>query len=188
VGVPDDRQHLGPEGGRHPAAPRSSQADLPGPSLDRDGTVIAFVNTSPDDPGDVWPMDANGDGQRRVTDANPWLRERDLATTRPVTAGDHDGVPVEGWVTAYDGPNGRPLVVSVHGGPHYPVGWRFCFEAQRLAAQGYAVLTANPAGSGGYGRRRGPPDEPHRAAVAPAGACPGRGPVIRPVSRFGGYR
>jgi dipeptidyl aminopeptidase/acylaminoacyl peptidase len=111
------------------------------------------VSTSPDDPGDVCLVDASGGGERRVTDANPWLRGRDLATTRPVTAGDHDGVPVEGWVTAYDGPNGRPLVVSVHGGPHYPAGWRFCFEAQRLAARGYAVLTANPAGSGGYGRR-----------------------------------
>src|SRR5690242_4671464 len=121
-----------------PPRPGPARRTCLDPSLDRDGTVIAFVNTSPDDPGDVWPMDANGDGQRRVTDANPWLRERDLATTRPVTAGDHDGVPVEGWVTAYDGPNGRPLVVSVHGGPHYPVGWRFCFEAQRLAAQGYA--------------------------------------------------
>ena len=111
------------------------------------------MSTSPDDPGDVCLVDASGGGERRVTDANPWLRGRDLATTRPVTAGDHDGVPVEGWVTAYDGPNGRPLVVSVHGGPHYPAGWRFCFEAQRLAARGYAVLTANPAGSGGYGRR-----------------------------------
>jgi dipeptidyl aminopeptidase/acylaminoacyl peptidase len=44
-------------------------------------------------------------------------------------------------------------VVSVHGGPHYPAGWRFSLEGQRLAARGYAVLTANPAGSGGYGRR-----------------------------------
>jgi dipeptidyl aminopeptidase/acylaminoacyl peptidase len=123
------------------------------PSLDRDGTVIAFVSTSPDDPGDVCLVAADGSGERRVTDANPWLRELTLAGTRPVTAGDHDGVPVEGWVTAFDGPNGRPLVVSVHGGPHYPAGWRFCFEAQRLAAGGYAVLTANPAGSGGYGRR-----------------------------------
>jgi dipeptidyl aminopeptidase/acylaminoacyl peptidase len=138
------------------------------PSLDRDGTVIAFVSTGPADPGDVCLVDAgggsagggsadggsaDGDGERRVTDANPWLRGLTLAETRPVTAGDHDGVPVEGWVTTFDGPNGRPLVVSVHGGPHYPAGWRFSFEAQRLAARGYAVLTANPAGSGGYGRR-----------------------------------
>jgi dipeptidyl aminopeptidase/acylaminoacyl peptidase len=121
------------------------------PSLDRDGTVIAFVSTSPADPGEVCLMDADG-GERQVTDANPWLRGVALAATRPVTAGEHGGVPVQGWVTAFDGPNGRPLVVSVHGGPHYPAGWRFSFEAQRLAARGYAVLTANPAGSGGYGR------------------------------------
>ena len=44
-------------------------------------------------------------------------------------------------------------MVSVHGGPHYAAGWRFSFEAQRLAARGYAILNANPAGSGGYGRR-----------------------------------
>jgi dipeptidyl aminopeptidase/acylaminoacyl peptidase len=70
-----------------------------------------------------------------------------------VTAADHGGLPIEGWVTACGGPGERPLVVSVHGGPHYPAGWRFSFEAQRLAARGYAVLTANPVGSGGYGRR-----------------------------------
>jgi dipeptidyl aminopeptidase/acylaminoacyl peptidase len=122
------------------------------PSLDRGGTVIAFVSTGPADPGDVCLLDADG-SERRMTDANPWLRELTLADTRPVTAGDHDGTPVEGWLTSFGGPNGRPLVVSVHGGPHYPAGWRFCSEAQRLAARGYAVLTANPAGSGGYGRR-----------------------------------
>src|SRR6185437_539945 len=94
-----------------------------------------------------------GDGERRVTDANPWLRERPLAGTRMVAAGEYAGVPVEGWVTASGGPGERPLVVSVHGGPHYPAGWRFSFEAQRLAARGYAVLAANPPGSGGYGRR-----------------------------------
>jgi dipeptidyl aminopeptidase/acylaminoacyl peptidase len=69
-----------------------------------------------------------------------------------VTAQSPDGVPVEGWLTALDDGR-RPLVVSVHGGPHYAAGWRFSFEVQRLAARGYAVLTANPAGSGGYGRR-----------------------------------
>jgi dipeptidyl aminopeptidase/acylaminoacyl peptidase len=138
------------------------------PSLDPAGRRIAFVSTSPAEPGDVHLASADGDGadgdgtggggadgcgERRVTDVNPWLRARALAATRPVTAGEHDGVSVEGWVTASGGPGERPLVVSVHGGPHYPAGWRFSFEAQRLAARGYAVLTANPPGSGGYGRR-----------------------------------
>ena len=123
------------------------------PSLDATGRHLAFVSTSPAEPGDVHLAGAGGEDERRVTDANPWLRTRPLAGTRPVTAADHDGVPVEGWITAAGGPGQRPLVVSVHGGPHYPAGWRFSFEAQRLAARGYAVLTANPPGSGGYGRR-----------------------------------
>jgi dipeptidyl aminopeptidase/acylaminoacyl peptidase len=127
------------------------------PSLDPAGGLLAFVSTSPAEPGDVHLArvggeGVGGDGERRVTDVNPWLRARPLAATRPVTAGEHGGVPVEGWVTAFGGPGGRPLVVSVHGGPHYPAGWRFSFETQRLAARGYAVLTANPPGSGGYGR------------------------------------
>ena len=156
-----------PAGGGYGYLPGGDRTCLD-PSLGRGGRVIAFVSTNPADPGDVCLASvsgagadgagadgagADGDGERRVTDANPWLRDRTLAGTWPVTAGDHDGVPVEGWVTAFDGPNGRPLVVSVHGGPHYPAGWRFSFEAHRLAARGYAVLTANPAGSGGYGRR-----------------------------------
>jgi dipeptidyl aminopeptidase/acylaminoacyl peptidase len=123
------------------------------PSLDPSGNYLAFVSTSPAEPGDVHLAAIEGDGERRVTDANPWLRERPLAGTRLVTAGEYAGVPVEGWVTASGGPGERPLVVSVHGGPHYPAGWRFSFEAQRLAARGYAVLAANPPGSGGYGRR-----------------------------------
>jgi dipeptidyl aminopeptidase/acylaminoacyl peptidase len=44
-----------------------------------------------------------------------------------------------------------PMLVSVHGGPHHAVGWRFCFEAQRLAGRGIAVLSPNPRGSLGYG-------------------------------------
>lgn len=121
------------------------------PSLDPTGRHLAFVSTGPAEPGDVHLLDAGG--ERRVTDANPWLRERPLAGTRLVTAGEYAGAAVEGWVTASGGSGERPLVVSVHGGPHYPAGWRFSFEAQRLAARGYAVLAANPPGSGGYGRR-----------------------------------
>lgn len=138
------------------------------PSLDAAGEIIAFVSAGAGNPGDVhlaslcrqggagepaWPGEPAGPRERRVTDSNPWLAGVRLATTRLVTATDGP-VPVEGWLTVPDGApdGGAPLVVSVHGGPHYPVGWRFCFEAQRLAARGYAVLAPNPRGSGGYGR------------------------------------
>jgi acylaminoacyl-peptidase len=77
----------------------------------------------------------------------------ELAPTTPISVVASDGVEVEGWLTVpIDRPQGAPLVLQVHGGPHYPVGERFSFDAQRLAAQGLAVLRANPRGSQGYGQ------------------------------------
>ena len=124
------------------------------PALAFDGKTIAFVSTSPTDPGNVALIDLGTNREKLVTQANQWLSSRRLATARLITAESPDGTQLEGWVTAQDhtADAPRPLVTSVHGGPHYSVGWRFSFEAQRLAARGYAVLTGNPRGSGGYGR------------------------------------
>jgi dipeptidyl aminopeptidase/acylaminoacyl peptidase len=123
------------------------------PSLSGDGRRIAFVSTDPSDPGTVCTVDLDTGAGLRLPDGDPWPADA-VAPTAQVTARGQDGVPLEGWLTMPagqdDGP--LPLVVSLHGGPHYPVGWRFCFETQRLAALGYAVLAPNPRGSGGYGR------------------------------------
>jgi dipeptidyl aminopeptidase/acylaminoacyl peptidase len=128
------------------------------PSLDPAGRTIAFVSTDASDPGNIYLADLDGSDERQLTDVNGWLGHLRQAPTRLVTATGPDGTPIESWLTVPDpvadaaGPQPCPLVVSIHGGPHYPVGWRFNFEAQRLAARGYAVLSANPRGSGGYGR------------------------------------
>ena len=123
------------------------------PSLDPAGQTIAFVSTDPADPGNVHLADLSSGQERQLTDVNSWLGGR-LAPTRLVAVAGPDGTRIEGWLTAPDQAltEPSPLVVSVHGGPHYPVGWRFSFEAQRLATRGYAVLSGNPRGSGGYGR------------------------------------
>ena len=123
------------------------------PSLDPAGRALAFVSTDPSNPGDIWVADVEAGSERQVTDVNNWLAELSMAPTRPVTACSTDGSRIGGWLTMPERPAGGkcPLVVSVHGGPHYPVGWRFSFETQRLAARGYAVLAGNPRGSGGYG-------------------------------------
>ncbi len=120
-------------------------------SLGGDGRWIAYVSTDPADPGTVCSADLRTGLERRLTARDPGrLGVTGLAPVRPVRARAADGTELDGWVTGPDA--GRPLVVSIHGGPHYPVGYRFSAEAQRLAARGYAVLTANPRGSGGYGR------------------------------------
>ncbi|MBV8199562.1 MAG: S9 family peptidase, partial [Acidobacteria bacterium] len=45
-----------------------------------------------------------------------------------------------------------PAVLRIHGGPVAQFETSFSFEWQLLAAHGYAVVTANPRGSSGYGR------------------------------------
>ena len=141
-----------PRSGEHGVLLGGERACLE-PSLDPAGRAMAFVCTDPSDPGDIWLTDIETGSERQLTDVNNWLADIPMAPTRQVAAVSNDGTQIEGWLTMPDGPSGglRPLVVSVHGGPHYPAGWRFWFEAQRLAARGYAVLSGNPRGSGGYG-------------------------------------
>jgi dipeptidyl aminopeptidase/acylaminoacyl peptidase len=123
------------------------------PSLSIDGRRIAFVSTDPCDPGTVRTVDLDTDAELQLSDVDPWLAAA-VAPTVQVTARGQDGTALEAWLTMPDNRDGRPvpLIVSLHGGPHYPVGWRFCFETQRLAARGFAVLAPNPRGSGGHGR------------------------------------
>jgi dipeptidyl aminopeptidase/acylaminoacyl peptidase len=122
-------------------------------SLSPDGLSIPFVSTDPGDPGTICSLSLDTGTEHRLPGVNAWLDQGLRARTRQVGARSHDGVRFEAWLTLpEDTEAAPPLVVSIHGGPHYPVGWRFTFEAQRLAARGYAVLAPNPRGSGGYGR------------------------------------
>lgn len=65
-----------------------------------------------------------------------------------------DGWTIEGWVLRPVGvePGRRfPLILYVHGGPHWDYGNSFFHEFQVLAARGYGVLYCNPRGSRSYG-------------------------------------
>ena len=109
-----------------------------------------------EEPGVVSVGDENGDGLRPVASANAWLTGCTLGRTSIVRATAQDDAILEAWLTlppaASNGGPPWPLLVSVHGGPHHAVGWRFSFDAQRVAARGIAVLAPNPRGSLGYGR------------------------------------
>jgi dipeptidyl aminopeptidase/acylaminoacyl peptidase len=123
-------------------------------SLSADGSVGATVADSPTHPGEVfnlWRAESN-----RLTDSNPWLAERRLATQEPVTYSARDGLEVEGLlIRPLDESGGHPLIVVVHGGPeaHYSNGWltRYSTPGQFAAAEGYAVFYPNYRGSTGRG-------------------------------------
>jgi dipeptidyl aminopeptidase/acylaminoacyl peptidase len=127
--------------------------------VSQDGRTLAHVTATADHPGEVAFVGTGPGGPARtLTDANAWLREVELGRTRRFTATGPDRLPLEGWVIEPPAEARRdagtapaPAVLSVHGGPHYPIGWRFSFESHRLAARGYAVVNGNARGSTGYG-------------------------------------
>jgi acylaminoacyl-peptidase len=114
---------------------------------------IVFSWSDDHTPGEMSVCDGGGSNEQSVSAVNQeWRSAVALADSREVSAVATDGATIEGWLTL---PAARsepvPLVLQVHGGPHYPIGNRFSFDAQRLAALGIAVLRANPRGAQGYG-------------------------------------
>ena len=66
-----------------------------------------------------------------------------------------DGAPMEGFVTFppnYKRGKKYPGLLMIHGGPQDQYDYRFDFEAQLLAAEGYVIVMPNPRGSWGYGQ------------------------------------
>ena len=124
-------------------------------SLSASADAIAFVVSHPYQPGEVHLVDLDGKREWRATEVNAdWVRQFDFRAHRPMPVLADDGRTIEAWLLEpADVPDGGkyPLIVQIHGGPHYAIGNRFYFEFQRLAALGYGVLFANPRGSQGYG-------------------------------------
>ena len=90
-------------------------------------------------------------GTHLTGSASPILPEE--LTTRA-----DDGYPVHGWLvrpTDDPGPDGRPVVLMIHGGPYTQYSGNLFDEAQVLAGAGYAVVMGNPRGGSGYGATHG---------------------------------
>ena len=117
-----------------------------------DGVTVAYVSSDPRTPGELYAV---RDGRRRRLSArnDGWLAEVRLATVGIVEVPREDGSIVEAWLYSPPDPTKQSAtIVAIHGGPHWPTGWRFSFEYQRHAALGRGVVVANPRGSQGYGR------------------------------------
>ena len=113
---------------------------------------LAFLAGDVTRPGEVYG--AGAAGERKLTDLNPWLAERELALPERMEFKAPDGWPIEGWLlkpAGFEAGAKHPLVMEIHGGPHGQYGWTFFHEFQVLASQGFLVFYVNPRGSDGYG-------------------------------------
>jgi dipeptidyl aminopeptidase/acylaminoacyl peptidase len=91
---------------------------------------------------------------RVIADHNEWLKDRKLAPVEEITVKSADGTPIDGFlVKPVDYVPGRryPTILRIHGGPVYQFSHEFMEDWQVFAANGYAVVAANPRGSSGRG-------------------------------------
>jgi dipeptidyl aminopeptidase/acylaminoacyl peptidase len=170
----------------------------------RAGNRLAFVAEHPSQPSEVSLCGIDGRGEHRVTDFNPWWRERApvQAELRAFEVPDGKGgtETIEGWLLSAKGAKRPgPLLDDVHGGPASYALLDFDTNVywQVLCARGWNVLALNAVGSASYGRefcdrlqgRWGELDLPqHEAAVRQLqseGVCDHR--VAIGGKSYGGY-
>jgi dipeptidyl aminopeptidase/acylaminoacyl peptidase len=120
-------------------------------SLAENGS-LAIVYSTPTVPNEIALIEPYG-GERKLTDANPWLAEKTVAAPVRYRPRADDGTVLDAWLLAPPKPKEAvpPLVLEVHGGPHGAYGYTFFLEFQVLASAGIAVAYGNPRGSQSYG-------------------------------------
>jgi dipeptidyl aminopeptidase/acylaminoacyl peptidase len=119
-----------------------------------DGKVAVLAST-PSAPAEVFAVE--GGALRGLSRQNDrWLADVRLAPVEEISFKSRDGTPIGGFLVRPVGyrPGTRaPTVLRIHGGPVYQFSNEFDFDWQLLAAEGFAVVAANPRGSSGRGEK-----------------------------------
>ncbi|WP_179862172.1 S9 family peptidase [Longibacter salinarum] len=126
-------------------------------SYDATDATLVYAATTVQNPYELYTSTVGGDNERRISSHNAsWLTDKTVATHRKIEV-ENDGRTIDAWVIRPPGLSEgetAPLLVEMHGGPSAMWGpgeatmWH---EFQMLAARGFAIVYANPRGSGGYG-------------------------------------
>ncbi len=118
--------------------------------------AIDAARVRPD--GRVWFVHTDGMHRTRVLDdtgAEPISVDAPAPPGRPFAdwryTNDH-GQEVHGWIVEPEGEGPHPLMVFVHGGPHWLYDDHYMPEVQAYVDQGFLVAMPNYRGSTGYGR------------------------------------
>ena len=136
---------------------RANGATFRNISFSSNGKTAVYAGSSPDSPGDIW-LWKTGKKPVKLTEINPWLKDRNLGVQKVIKYKARDGMEIEGLLilpSGYVKGTKYPLIVIVHGGPesHYSNRWvtRYSEPGQVLAGKGYAVFYPNYRASTGYG-------------------------------------
>jgi dipeptidyl aminopeptidase/acylaminoacyl peptidase len=115
---------------------------------------LAVLASDPQVPPEVFAPGASGALRRVSTVNDEFLKGIRLATVERFKTRSADGTMIDGFLTRPPGAlagTRLPAVLRIHGGPVSQFSTAFELEWQMLAAAGFAVVTANPRGSSGYG-------------------------------------
>ncbi|MCZ2356413.1 MAG: S9 family peptidase [Bacteroidia bacterium] len=106
-------------------------------------------------PGKYYLYDFKTKDTKEVANPYPWIEEKQMSHTKPITYKSRDGLEIHGYLTLPLGvePKNLPVLINPHGGPWARDGWGYNPEIQFLANRGYAVLQMNFRGSTGYGKK-----------------------------------
>jgi dipeptidyl aminopeptidase/acylaminoacyl peptidase len=118
----------------------------------------AFLAETPQHPTEVYFMKKGDNKLERLTNSNPWLKDKALGKQEIIKYSTDDGTEIEGIVMyPLDYQKGKeyPLITVVHGGPeaHYDNGWLTYYSSpgQMATPLGYVVFYPNYRGSTGRG-------------------------------------
>lgn len=122
---------------------------------DKEENIFLLIAYSDKQPGKYYYFDKKNNKLNFLHETQPWIKEDNMATTKPITYITRDSVKINGYLTLPKGlkPKNLPVVVNPHGGPWARDTWGFNPEVQFLANRGYAVLQMNFRGSTGYGKK-----------------------------------
>lgn len=116
------------------------------------GDTVVFTGETPTSPAVLSRVRLGGEGDSETVKEHPATANSVLPQLLRV---DGEGGTITGWLAKPSGEGPFPVILNIHGGPfaQYTHGW--FDETQVLTSAGYAVVYANPRGSGGRTRAWG---------------------------------
>ncbi len=139
---------------------RADHGTLQAGRVNTTGTAIGYAQESWDEAPEAFVLKFGSSSPQRVSRANLDLPKLPLGETKRISWKSTDGLEIEGLLSypvGYESGKKVPLVLVIHGGPAGVfqdtfLGRYGLYPYAAFNARGYAVLRANPRGSGGYGR------------------------------------